>query len=72
MRSERLLRFKVITSFAIAGLGGVMCVRLGHEIAVNASTLIDFLAPIMFVLAGVWRGCILLKALKGFRDLAKT
>jgi hypothetical protein len=65
MRSVRLLRFKIATSFLIAGLGAVMCVRLAREIVLSPAALIDFLAPALFMIAGTWRGLILYRALRG-------
>ena len=67
MRSPRLLRFKIGTSFLIACLGAIMCVRLAQNVPVSPTTLIDFIAPALFVVAGTWRGLILYKALKGAR-----
>lgn len=63
------LRFKIATSFAIAALGVVMFVHLALMLPLSVSTLLPFLAPIIFVVAGIWRGLIFLKAVRG---LAKS
>jgi hypothetical protein len=66
MKSAGWLRFKIATSFLIAGFGAIMLVRLS---SVSAANLLDFVAPAIFVIAGVWRGLIFLNAARG---LAKT
>jgi hypothetical protein len=63
------LRFKIVTSFAIAALGIVMFVHLALMLPLSLSTLLPYLAPVIFVIAGVWRGMIFLKAVRG---LAKS
>jgi hypothetical protein len=63
------LRFKIATSFAIAALGIIMFVHLALMLPLSLSTLLPFLAPIIFVIAGVWRGLIFIRAVRG---LAKS
>lgn len=65
MKSRSWLRFKIVTSFAIAGLGAIMFIRLASSEPISTATLIWFLAPIIFVTAGVWRAVIFLKAVRG-------
>jgi hypothetical protein len=62
MKAPAWLRFKIVTSFVIAGLGVVMFVRVAGIVPISPTTLIWFLAPTLFVIAGVWRGVIFLKA----------
>jgi len=59
------LRFKIVTSFVIAGLGVVMFIRLANSTPISLTTVVWFLAPALFVVAGVWRGLIFLKAVRG-------
>ena len=65
MNSRAWLRFKIVTSFAIAALGAIMFIRLANSEPISAATIIWFLAPIIFVIAGVWRALIFLKAVRG-------
>lgn len=59
------LRFKVLTSFVIAALGVTMAIRLASTVPLSGATVIWFLVPVLFVVAGVWRGFIFLKAVRG-------
>ena len=59
------LRFKIATSFAIAVLGIIMFARLALILPLSFESFLPFLAPIMLVVAGVWRGVIFLKAVRG-------
>jgi hypothetical protein len=63
------LRFKIATSFVIAALGMVMVVRLTQVLPFSVASFLPYLAPIIFIIAGVWRGVIFLSALRG---LAKS
>lgn len=65
MKPRALLRFKIVTSFLIAGLGAVMFLRLTISVPMSGGSLIWFLAPIIFMVAGVWRAVIFLKAVRG-------
>jgi hypothetical protein len=66
MNALARLRFKIVTSFLIAGLGVLMFLRLAVSEPMSGATLIGFLAPVLFVIAGVWRAIIFLKAVRGF------
>jgi hypothetical protein len=66
MNALARLRFKIVTSFLIAGLGVLMVLRLATSEPMSGATLIAFVAPILFVVAGVWRAIIFLKAVRGF------
>ena len=59
------LRFKIVSSFVIAAFGLIMVVRLGEFVSLSPSTLIYFVAPLIFMVGGVWRGIIFLKAARG-------
>ena len=59
------LRFKIATSFAIAVLGIIMFARLALILPVSLGTLLPFLAPIILVVAGVWRGLLFIRAVRG-------
>ena len=56
------LRFKIVTSFVIASLGIVMMIRLTQFAPMRPESVILFIAPLLFVVAGVWRGVIFLRA----------
>jgi hypothetical protein len=45
-----------------------MFVHLALILSFSVSTLLPFLAPIIFVVAGVWRGLIFLKAARGLAN----
>jgi hypothetical protein len=66
MNALARLRFKIVTSFLIAGLGALMFVRLATIAPISGATLIWFLAPVLFIVAGTWRAVIFLKAARGF------
>jgi hypothetical protein len=68
MTPSRWLRFKIVTSFAIAALGMVTCIRLANLQPVSADTLVWFIAPLVFVGAGLWRGMIFMRALRGVKS----
>ncbi len=63
------LRFKIVTSFVIAALGVVMFIRLASIVPISPANLLWFLAPCLFVIAGIWRGLIILRAV---RSVAKS
>lgn len=65
MKALGWLRFKIVTSFVIAGLGAVMFVRLAAMKPISPDMLVWFLAPVVFIGAGVWRALIFLKAIRG-------
>ena len=65
MNSRAWLRFKIVTSFVIAGLGAIMFFRLATVVPLSGGTLIWFLAPLLFMIAGVWRAIIFLRAVRG-------
>lgn len=58
------MRFKIATSFLIAALGVVMLVRLAAIAPLAPSTALSFIAPLVLVAAGIWRGVIFLRAAK--------
>ena len=60
------LRFKIVTSFAIAALGTVMLVRLMSLMPFSFTSLLSFLVPVLLIIAGIWRGLIFLHAVRGF------
>jgi hypothetical protein len=66
------LRFKIVTSFVIAALGLIMFVRLYEAIGITPTTVLDFIAPVLFIVAGIWRGIILMKSLRAVRPLVKS
>ena len=68
MKSLGWLWFKIATSFVIAGFGVVALVRLSGVIALSPSTLLYFLTPVVFIIAGIWRG---LNFLRAVRSIAK-
>lgn len=65
------LRFKIVTSFAIAALGAITFARLASVVPFSLSlpTLMPFMLAGIFVIAGIWRGFIYLHAV---RSLAKS
>jgi len=63
------LRFKVLTSFVIAALGVIMFIRLSSIVPLSGAAVGWLLVPVLLVVAGVWRGLIFLKAVRG---LAKS
>lgn len=69
MNPRKLLRFKIVTSFAFAALGVITFVRLAATEPLSGATLLAFVMVSIFVVAAVWRGCIYLQAIRG---LAKS
>lgn len=65
MNPLKLLRYKLATSFAFAALGLIAFVRLAIAVPFSSETLLPFLVVTIFVIAGLWRGCIYLQALRG-------
>jgi hypothetical protein len=63
------LRFKIVTSFAIAAFGVVAAARLASHMPFSSATVLPFLILALLVSAGLWRGFIFLQAV---RDPAKT
>jgi hypothetical protein len=68
LKTRAWLRFKIVTSFVIAGLGLIMVVRLVSMVPISGGTIIWFLAPSLLVIAGVWRALIFLKAVRGLAE----
>jgi hypothetical protein len=62
MLSPNRLRYKIVTSFAIAALGVIALVRLAMSAPLSSTTAWAFLILGVFIGAGLWRGLIYMRA----------
>jgi uncharacterized membrane protein HdeD (DUF308 family) len=62
MISPNRLRYKIFTSFAVAGLGVIALARLATSVPFSGSTALAFFIGALLVFAGLWRGLIYLRA----------
>jgi hypothetical protein len=60
-----MLRFKIATSLIIAILGAIMFVRLLDLGLALAPSILPLIVSAVFVVAGIWRAGIYLRALRG-------
>jgi hypothetical protein len=68
MSVQRMLRFKIVTSFAIAVLGAVIFGRLVAMEPLSSALIMPLVIALTFSVAGLWRAVIYVRALGGAKN----
>jgi hypothetical protein len=68
MSVQRVLRFKIVTSFVIAVLGAVTFGRLVAMEPLSSALIIPLVIALTFSVAGLWRALIYVRALGGAKN----
>jgi hypothetical protein len=68
MSAQRVLRFKIVTSFIIAVLGAATFGRLLAMEPLSSALVLPLLIALTFSIAGLWRAFIYVRALGGAKN----
>jgi len=64
MNPQARLRFKIVTSFAVALMGCIAWARLWQATPLSYSSLTAFLIIGLLIVAGAWRGIIYMRLVR--------